>query len=266
MASKLMSQIRKQSSSLLGVGGATYGMRLLLQILLLATFLHFFGLPAIEKYERKEVMVVETSKDTDGIPLPAITLLFANDAPENQKYRSCYHLNVSVADCLETNTPIISNILKKILLGFEKKEMLVLGENEIIGDLAATRAGRIFTLRLPGLKIGPNDAETQFFLFLAPTFVNVMLHDPDFFIFNDNPYGMPTVTTVFDAATMFSHYHRIALSEIRELDLPTDPCNNDQTYNFNSCVRRSLARQVKNIEGQCQGRWVVRHSNARKYW
>ena len=105
-------------------------------------------------------------------------------------------------------------------------------------------AGRIFTLRLAGLKIGPNDAETQFFLFLAPTFVNVMLHDPDFFILNDNPYGLPTVTRVFDAATMYSHYHRIALTEIEELDLPTDPCNNDQSYNFNSCVRRSLARQV----------------------
>ena len=170
-------------------------------------------------------------------------LLFANDAPENQKYRSCYQLNVSIKDCLETNTPQISNILTKISLGFEKKETLVLGENEMIGDLAASRAGRIFTVRLP-LKIGPNDDETQFFLFLAPKFVNVMLHDPNFFIFNDNPYGLPTVTRVFDAASMFSHYHRIALSEIQELDLPTDPCNNDQSYDFNSCVRRSLALQV----------------------
>ena len=154
------------------------------------------------------------NKDTDGIPLPAITLLFANDASENQKYRFCYHLNVSIEDCLEKNTPNVSDILKKVLLGFEKKETLVLGEKEIIGDLAASRAGRIFTLRFP-LKIGPNDDETQFFLFLAPTFVNVMLHDPNFFILNDNPYGLPTVTTVFDAATMFSHYHRIALSDIR---------------------------------------------------
>ena len=223
-------------------------MRLLLQILLLATFLHFFGLPAIEKYQKKEVMVVETTEYTDGIPLPAITLLFSYDAPENQKYRSCYHLNVSVEDCLETNTPSVSSILKKVLFGYEKEETLFLGENEIIGDLAAARAGPIFTLRLPGLKIGPNDDETQFFLFLAPTFVHLMLHDPNFFILNNNPYGLPTVTTAFDAATMFSHYHRIALSEIRELDLPTDPCNNEQSYDFNSCVRRSLATQVKNIE------------------
>ena len=243
MASKLMSQDQQHSCSLVG-GGAIHWMRQLLQILLLAIFLHFFGLPAIQKYQRKEVMVVETTKTTNGIPLPAITLMFGNNAPENQEYRSCYHLNVSVEDCFEKNTPNVSKILHKILLGFEKKETLVLGENDVIGDLAAQRAGPIFTVRLP-LKIGPNHEETQFFLFLAPTFVNVMLHDPNFFIFNDNPYGLPTATRVFDAGTMFSHYHRIALSEIQELDLPTDPCNNDQSYNFNSCVRRSLARQVK---------------------
>ena len=162
-------------------------------------------------------------------------------------------------ECLETNALNISNILTKILLGFEKRETLILGENEIFGDLAGSWAGRIFTLRLP-LKIGPNDEETQFFLFLAPAFVNVMLHDPNFFIFNDNPYGLPTVTTIFDAATMFSHYHRIALSEIQELDLTSDPCNNDQSYNFNSCVRRSLARQVKHRRWQSSifYRWVAR--------
>ena len=68
-------------------------MRLLLQILLVTTFLNFFGLPAIKKYQRKEVMVVETSKDTDGIPLPAITLLFAFNAPENQILLpfECFH-------------------------------------------------------------------------------------------------------------------------------------------------------------------------------
>ena len=220
-------------------------MKLLLQILHLATFLHFFGLPAIEKYLKRDVMVVETSKDTNGIPLPAITL-FSWDAPENEKYRSCYNLNVSIEDCLETNKPNVSNILKKILFGFEKKRALVFGENEMISDIAPSRAGCSFTLRLP-LKIGPNDDETQFFLFFAQTFINVMIHDPDYFIFNDNPYGMPTVTTRFDAAIMPSHYHRIALTEIQELDIPTDPCNNDQSYNFNSCVRKSLARQVKNI-------------------
>ena len=94
---------------------------------------------------------------------------------------------------------------------------------------------------------------------LAPTIVTVMLHDLNIFILNENPNGIPAALTKFNA-TMFSHYHRIALSEIQELDLPTDPCNNDQNYNFNSCVRRSLAKQVESIEGKTSihFRWVVR--------
>ena len=138
-------------------------MRLLLQILLLILFLHFFGLPAIEKYHRKEVIVVETTKETDGIPLPAITLYFANGAPETQLYRSCYNLNVSIADCLGTNAPNVSKILKKILFGYEKQKRVALDGNEIAGD---NNSKFIFTLNF-SLEIGPDDDETQFFLFLA---------------------------------------------------------------------------------------------------
>ena len=220
-----------------------FAMRLFLQLLLLAIFFHFFGLPNIKKYYQRDVMIVESTKDTEGIPLPAISLMFAASAPEIQKYRSCYQLNVSIIDCLETNAPNVSTILKKTLFGYKKRKTLNLGKNNLTTDLGDNFAGLIYTINLP-LKVGPNDMETQFFLFLAPTFVNVMLHDPNFFIYNDNPYGVPTATQVFDAETQYSHYRRIAMSEMQELDIPSDPCNIDQEYNFNSCVRRSLARQV----------------------
>ena len=222
-------------------------MRIFLQILLLATFLHFFGMPAIHKYNKKEVMVLETIKDTDGIPLPALSLMFSKEATETHQFKSCYDgLNVSIVDCLKTSTSNVSAILKKTLFGYEKRRTLFLGENNVSESLATSRTGLIFTLNLP-LKIGPDDSETQFFLFLSPTFVYVMLHDPNFFILNDNPYGLPTVITVFDAATMYSHYHRIALSEVHELDIPTDPCNDDPSYNFNSCVRSSVTKKVNKM-------------------
>ena len=32
---------------------------------------------------------------------------------------------------------------------------------------------------------------------------------------------------------------------MEELDLPEDECFSDKTYNFNSCVRKSLSRQVE---------------------
>ena len=70
---------------------AWYWMRLLLQILLLAIFHNFFGLPAIEKYHKKEVYLVNTLRNTEGIPLPAITE--AEDVSENRQLRSCYLVN-----------------------------------------------------------------------------------------------------------------------------------------------------------------------------
>ena len=196
--------------------------KLLLHILLLLIFLQFFGLPAISKYHQKDVMIVESTIDTEGIPLPAISLMFAASAPEIQKYRSCYQFNVSIIDCLETNAPNVSTILKKILFGYKKKKTLYLSKNNLatsIGPIIGPNsAGIIYTMNLP-LKIGPNDMDTQFFLFLAPAFVNVMLHDPNFFIYNDNPYGVPTATQVFDVGTQYSHYRRIAMSEMQELDI-----------------------------------------------
>ena len=163
-------------------------MRIFLQILLLATFLHFFGMPAIHKYNKKEVMVLETIKDTDGIPLPALSLMFSKEATETHQFKSCYDgLNVSIVDCLKTSTSNVSAILKKALFGYENRRTIFLGENNVSESLATSRTGLIFTLNLH-LKIGPNDSETRFFLFLSPTFVYVMLHDPNFFILNDNPY------------------------------------------------------------------------------
>ena len=219
------------------------GIRLILQILLLAIFFHFFGLPAIHKYHKKDVMIVKTDKDTNGIPLPAISLAFTNDAPEIQKYRSCYSLNVSIEDCLQTNAPDISMILKKTMLGYTKKKRLFWGKDNLTSTLDDNRAGLVFTLTFP-LSIGPDDNESEFFLFLKPTFCSVMLHDPNFFTYNDNPFGIPTTSEKFDAGTMFSHYRRLALTEMQELNIPADPCNNDIGYNFNFCVRKSLAQQV----------------------
>ena len=43
---------------------------------------------------------------------------------------------------------------------------------------------------------------------------------------------------------MFNHFRRIALTEVQELNIPVDPCNKDKGYNFSSCVRKILAKQV----------------------
>ena len=225
------------------------GLKLMLQIVLLVMFFEYFGLPAIHKYHKKDVVIVKTVKDTNGIPLPGISLAFTYDAPEIQKHRSCYNLNVSIEDCLHTNAPDISMILKKTMLGYTKKERIIWGKDNFTSTLDDNRAGLVFTLTFP-LSIGPDDNESEFFLFLKPTFCSVMLHDPNFFTYNDNPFGIPTATERFDAGTMFSYYRRLALTEMEELNIPKDLCNKDIGYNFNFCVRKSLAQQVTTSQDQ----------------
>ena len=45
-------------------------------------------------------------------------------------------------------------------------------------------------------------------------------------------------------------YYKLALTEVKELDLPDDPCNPDPDYKFQTCVKESLSSQVG-----CRSRW-----------
>ena len=53
-------------------------MRPCLQLVLLVIFLHYFGLPAVSRYQKMEVMVVSSRRDTGGIQAPAITIAAGN--------------------------------------------------------------------------------------------------------------------------------------------------------------------------------------------
>ena len=121
-----------------------------------------------------------------------------------------------------------------------------LDQNVISEDFTSVWAGRQYTINLP-LKTGLDYHEDQFILFLAPKTVWIYLHDPEFFIFNSNPVvGPPAERIQLDVKRNESNLYRtIGLTEMKELDVPADPCNDDQSYNFNSCVRISVAKQVR---------------------
>ena len=46
--------------------------RLSMQLVLLVIFLHYFGLPAVSRYQMREVMVVSSRRDTGGIQAPGL--------------------------------------------------------------------------------------------------------------------------------------------------------------------------------------------------
>ena len=220
----------------------TKGARISFQISLFCTFLYFFGLPAIEKYRREDIMVVEKTKFTNGIPVPAITIAVADQI--NFDFESCTDLNASSIDnCIDANSKHWSQILKGVIVGYGKRQSRNL-TSDLIEEGFVQLYGKYFTLNLT-LKIGPDDITDQVYILLYPGFVyQIIIHDPDFFIFNENPSAIPMIMKYFDTRSVKSHFYRLDLTEMNELDLPGDRCNSSLDYNFQKCIKESVSSKV----------------------
>ena len=218
------------------------------QLILLATFLHFFGLPAVETYGKKEVMVVEKRRNTDGISFPTITIAaIGQQEPEN-----CYKLSDggSVEKCIEESSLNSSDLLKGVMLGFEGSGLHSVSFNvtgEVLSEDSTQHfSGKHYTLTLP-LRIGPDSEEDQVYLLLSKELkfpYQIFLHDPKFFIFSDNPVAFPMEVRLFKTESSSSHCHRINLVQMNELNVPSDPCNTDPDFNFWACVKESVSAKV----------------------
>ena len=223
------------------------------QLILFAIFLSFFGLPAIDIYLKKEVLVVEKKAHTDGIPFPAITIV----AISQDELDICYKLSDgSIETCIENNSLNSSDILKGVMLGFEGSGLhsvsFNLTKEMITEDSTEHWSGRHYVLNLP-LTIGPGDEDGQVYLLLSKDIkfpYQIFLHDPKFFIFSDNPIAFPMEVRVFEANSSNSHLYRLNLIQMNELNVPSDPCNTDPDFNFWACVKESVSQKVCPTCGQ----------------
>ena len=106
-------------------------------------------MPAIERFLKKDVIIVETLKKTDGIPTPAITI----GVPKQLRNHSCFNKNVSIEDCLEKNYLKQSDIIKSVIMGSTLRKQVNLTSEIVREDFSGLYAGIYFTLSLP-FKIG----------------------------------------------------------------------------------------------------------------
>ena len=215
----------------------------LFQLILLATFFYFFGLPAVDTYLKKEVIVVENKKDTDGIPFPAITIAaLGQEEPE-----ICYKLNDgSIETCIENNSLNNSDLLKGVRSSFGSFGMasLNLTEDMFTEDSTQYWIGRYYTINM-SLTIGPDDNQIHFLLSKKINFkLQIFVHDPKFFIFSDNPIAFPMEVRLFKTESSNSHCYRLNLIQMNELNVPSDPCNTDHDFNFWTCVKESVSKKV----------------------
>ena len=227
-------------------------LRYLLKCLFCILFLTYFGLPAIERYTNQEVMVLNTVKKTDGIRTPAITISALNPQTMNGwkgNISGYYDLLPSMCKDIDNITSCISlktfkqeEVFMDVKLGFTTMQSL-LNEVSCTQDFALETNGMSFTLQI-NKTIGTNFFLDQLFIsFEHKQIVKVMIHDQNYYV-GDNFIGPPSLLFIIDPNTTANYFHYLILTEVEELDLPADPCNNDPAYNFQACVRESLSSQV----------------------
>ena len=67
------------------------------------------------------------------------------------------------------------------------------------------------------------------------------LHDPNYYIFNLNKRSLPINLQTLDASMFGRFYISLELTERVEHNTPSDPCMEDASYSFMTCVKESLS-------------------------
>jgi hypothetical protein len=226
-------------------------------------FIIYFGLPSIKRFQKKEVMVVTSQRVTEGIKVPAITIIPKNpDTSIGWRINSlnftfpnliqpfCENTtfgNATIDGCIEENTYSQAETLQDVLLGYTTRKSLLEDEGLVTDDFTH---GRAYTLNI-AKTIGPDDTTDQLYVAVGYDLnYRIILHDPFYYVVNINPTTFPSILLEIRPNETRSHYYGLALTEMEELDIPEDPCNPDPDYNFQACIKESLSRQ----EG-CRTRW-----------
>ena len=74
------------------------------------------------------------------------------------------------------------------------------------------------------------------------TFI-VFIHDPKYYLYSSNPQALPMAMTIIERTNTFKQL-KLVEREHTELNVHSDPCEEDTEYSFTGCVKNSLARLV----------------------
>ena len=141
-----------------------------------------------------------SKKNTGGIAAPAVTI-----APRNPRTKRgwvgnttsypkvvedvCGHQQEIIEGCIKNETFSNSDAFKDVILGFTEKKSLLDQEGLWREDFTTSWYGRTYTLDIHR-QIGPDDKQDQFFLVLGRNLkYSIFVHDPAYFVLNDNPMG-----------------------------------------------------------------------------
>ena len=165
--------------------------------------------------------MVHTTKDTQGIPAPTISVF--PYGKNNSAYRlppavmqAMYESDLPCDDYLTKHTYNQSEAIIDIFLGFTRK-LSLLGDNEniVTEKMATPSIGRYYVFR-PFFKIGSDNSD-QIFVALS-RHLNYIIHvyDPHFYLGYFNP-SIPMIRETIVPDDTAGKYYNLVLTEVREL-------------------------------------------------
>ena len=205
--------------------------KLISQLGLFAIFLWFFGIPAIKRYQKQEVMVISSIEHSGGILAPTVSVVVRN--PSSMKGWKSDNITSSVEviedqcgvandiqKCILDGTYNLSDVVKHAHIGYKKNESLMSLWCE---DFTIMHYGRYFTLTY-SRRITPDYAVDQIFLHLHQKFnYRIFIYHQKFFVPNTNILSFPVIVKDV-SSSMGNHYWNLAVTERFDLNHPNDPC------------------------------------------
>ena len=236
-------------------------LKLIIQLWLLGLLLYIFGLPSLKRFQDKKVVVVTSTRASGGTPAPAITIVVSGKAIKSGwkvegpisgfVQQICNEANTTktIIDCIERQTYNISEVVTSVKLGIGYHSKAVKDPwNE---DFSYTYAGRTYTIEIPE-KLRPSSVFRNPLRIELKTdlLYDLFIHDPSFFYISRNPDpAHPSIHKKVDPKEL-PYMYPITLTEVEELNVPDDPCNEDPEYNYRDCIKESFARR-----GGCRTKW-----------
>ena len=124
-------------------------------------------------------------------------------------------------------------MIKDVFLGWATKRTSLLGREDFVveGLFFLSNRAKQFTINVEN-RIGPDFNKDQIFveLYAKNDKFEVFVHDPRFFFLTYTPAVFPFLHRTFSNSERI--WYPIFLTEVEELNLPQDPCNEDEKYNF----------------------------------
>ena len=205
-------------------------------------------------------MVLTTQSFDGGIPAPTISIRAINPATNDGLKKKGMNLKLacngtgsydSTEDCIKQNTFNQEDVLHDVILGYKKRKSmadlsLINNKSFLINeDFAAFFFGRYYTFNI-NHKLTTQKPKTQLSVSLYHNFTyQLLIYDPKFFVLSESP-SIPIIQK--RVTTGSNSWYFLKLTEVEELNIADDPCNDDPDFEFHRCVVESLSIEVSPLD------------------